>query len=458
LQKNIKENFMKKVLTLLLATGLVFSVAACAADEPETTPTPAPAPVPKPAEPATPVSSLPSTLPAGITIEFWHSMSGPNGEAVQFLVDKFNEENTYGITVKATYQGGYGDAHQKVTAALVAGEYPNLGQAYGNNVITYFPSDKVVQLDEFINDPVWGIDDFEDIISGYRKESSAFPDGGFYTLPFSKSTEVLYYNPDFFNKTGEYADREGDVFTPPTTWDELEETAKAITAITGKPSFGYDSLANLFITWTQQNGGAYTSETGGVLFNNDQAIEALEFFVEGVEGGYFRVAGDDRYLSGPFVNGDVMMYIGSTSGSVYNESDLFEYASAQVPMGEERKVIQQGANFFMLDQGENENLATFLFLKFVMATENTAEWSMRSGYLPVRDSARDLPVYKEFLESGQNPTKVTGASYEADDYIFDAIFAESYDVRVAVGIAVEEVLAGLKTAEEAVQDAYDSLQ
>ena len=422
---------MKKVLTLLLALLVSFGLTACAQETIEL---------------------------EGTTIEFWHSMSGPNGEAVQFLVDKFNAENEYGITVNATYQGGYSDAHQKVTAALVAGEYPNLGQAYGNNVITYFPSEKVVQLDDFINDSQYGIDDFEDILIGYRNESSAFPDGGFYTLPFSKSTEVMYYNPDFFNKEGLWADREGGVFEVPTTWEELETTAKAITAITGKPSFGYDSLANLFITWTQQNGGAYTSPEGEILFNNAQAVEAIEFFVRGVEEGYFRVAGDDRYLSGPFVNGDVMMYIGSTSGSVFNQSDLFDYDSAQVPMGKERKVIQQGANFFMLDNGEEENLASFLFLKFVLETENTVEWSMRSGYLPVRSSARDLPVYADFLESGQNPTKVTGASYEASDYIFDAIFEESYSVRVAVETALEEVLAGLKTADEAVQEAYDSLQ
>lgn len=391
-------------------------------------------------------------------------MSGPNGEAVQYLVDRFNAENEYGIVVEATYQGGYNDAHRKVTAALVADEYPNLGQAYGNNVATYFPSGKVVQLDSLIFDPEWGVEDFDDIIAGYREESSAFEDGKFYTLPFSKSTEVLYYNTDFFNKTGIYADRQGPVFTPPTTWAELEETAKAITAITGKPSFGYDSIANMFITWTQQNGGEYTRllDLNGnpvplgsrIRFNNLQAVEAVDFFVEGVNNGYFRIAGDDRYLSGPFVSGDLMMYIGSTSGSVFNQSDLFTYGAAQVPFGKQRKVIQQGANFFMLDHGAEQNLATFIFLNWVMETEQTVEWSMRSGYLPVRESARELPVYKAFLDSNVNPTKVVGASYNSSDYIFDAIFPESYSVRVAVEVAVTEVMAGQKSSLGAINDAY----
>lgn len=440
---------MRKVFTLLLSVGLVFGLTACA-NEPLTGT----------------FDAIPSDyeLPAGITVEFWHSMSRANGDAVQYLVDRFNAENEYGIFVNATYQGSYGDAHQKVTAALVAGEgFPDIGQSYGNNVATYFPSGQVVELDQFIFDPTFGTRDFEDILLGYRNESSAFEDGKFYTLPFSKSTEVLYYNADFFNKTGAYATRAGGVFTPPTTWDELVVTAKAITAITGEPAFGYDSLANLFITWTQQNGGAYTQQEGTsvidrALFNNDQAVSAVEFFATGVREGYFRVAGDDRFHSGPFTSGRVMMYIGSTSGSVFNNNDLFTWSSAQVPMGDNRRVIQQGANFFMLNNGLDQAIAAFLFVDFVMETENTVEWSMRSGYLPVRTSARDLPVYRDFLASNVNPTKETGASYLATDYIYDAIFPESFSVRQAVQQAIVETVAGLKTARTAIQDAYDSLQ
>ncbi len=37
----------------------------------------------------------------GTTITFWHSMGGVNGEAMDTLVKKFNEENEYGITVDA---------------------------------------------------------------------------------------------------------------------------------------------------------------------------------------------------------------------------------------------------------------------------------------------------------------------------------------------------------------------
>lgn len=422
---------MKKLITLLLAFTLVFSLAAC--NETDT-----------PQE----KSELPESIATGITLQFWHAMSGGNGEAVEYLVNKFNEENEYGITVEATYQGGYGDLHQKITGALVADDYPNIAQAYGNNIATYMESEAIIQLDEYINDSLWGMENFEDIVEGYRIENSSYPDGKFYSLPFNKSTEVLYYNKTFFTDNN---------LEVPTTWEELETVSKQVTAITGKPAFGYDSLSNLFITWTQQNGGKYTDSDGKAYFNSSEAKAAVEFFVKGTDEGYFRIAGEDKYCSGPFNNQDLMMFIGSTSGSKYVGADTFEWNSAQVPFGKEKKVIQQGSNMFMMKSTPEEQLATFIFMKFLTDTENTAEWAMRSGYLPVRLSARELPKYQEYVASGANPTKDTGTSYDPSWYIFDPIFAESYDYRKAVEAAVEYAVLGEKDIETAIQDAYDAV-
>ena len=41
-------------------------------------------------------------------------MGGVNGEAMDYLVNKFNEENTDGITVEAVYQGEYDDTINKL--------------------------------------------------------------------------------------------------------------------------------------------------------------------------------------------------------------------------------------------------------------------------------------------------------------------------------------------------------
>ena len=83
-----KEEFMKKKLTasvltasmaLSMSTGLVFAN--------ETT-----AEVPE-------IEMADASEVDGTTISFWHSMGGVNGQAIDTLVQKFNDENEYGITV-----------------------------------------------------------------------------------------------------------------------------------------------------------------------------------------------------------------------------------------------------------------------------------------------------------------------------------------------------------------------
>ena len=53
--------------------------------------------------------------------------------------------------------------------------------------------------------------------------------------------------------------------TVPTTWEELAETSAKIQAITGKPAFGTDYPADMFITLTKQFGGDYTNVKGELL-------------------------------------------------------------------------------------------------------------------------------------------------------------------------------------------------
>ncbi len=383
-----------------------------------------------------------------VEIHFWHAMGGGLGETLEEVCAMFNETNEYGITVIPTYQGGYSDLHAKVVAALQAGEAPHMAQAYGNNIIIYMDSDQVVQLDEYIFDKNHGVEDWEDILEGYRIENSSYPDGHFYSLPCNKSTEVLYYNKTFF---------EANNLSVPTTWEELKDVSMKASEVLGAPAFGYDSLQNLFITWVQQAGGQYTNSDGEILFNSPEAREALQYFVDGVDGGYFRSAGEDQYMSGPFNDQNAVMFIGSTSGSAYVGSDEFEWDSAQVPFGKEKKVIQQGSNMFMLQSTPEEQLATFEFMKFMMSPDITVYWAMNTGYLPVRYSARESEEYIAFVESGVNPTKVTGTSYEGSWYIFDPIFPTSYDYRVAVGTAVDEAIAGIKTVDQAITDAANSI-
>ena len=92
-----------------------------------------------------------------------------------------------------------------------------------------------------------------------------------YSMPFSKSTEVLYYNKTFFTEHN---------IPVPTHWfnesaddsTSLEAVCQQILAIDPLSiPLGYDSEANLFITMCEQIGSPYTTAVGSehFLFDND---------------------------------------------------------------------------------------------------------------------------------------------------------------------------------------------
>lgn len=377
-----------------------------------------------------------------VEVDFWHSMSGNAESALKNLVDSFNKGvgSEKGIIINPIYQGSYDSLKSKTTAAIKAGEVPGIAQAYCTFISEYLQANVVEPLNDYIFDKEIGIQDFEDIYEAYRKENSQYTDEQiYYSLPFNKSTEVLFYNKTFFE---EYD------LTVPITWDDMEVLSKQIYELTGNAALGIDSTANYFITMVKQYGGDYTSSNGAILFGeNDAALKALELFDRNVESEYWRLAGDDKYISTPFVDGTLPMYIGSSNGASYVYNDLFEWDSAPIPQisDETKTVIEQGTNVVIFNQNKTpeEIYAAYEFAKYLCSYEGNLQWVQETGYLPVRQSVVESAEYKTYVEISGDTTKLTGPQ-QASAYYYDAaFFTDAYNanhVRTEVGVAVEQVV------------------
>ena len=85
-----------------------------------------------------------------------------------------------------------------------------------------------------------------DFIQGYYNEGRQFGDGLMYTMPLSKSTEVLYYNKTFFD-ANEIPVPDHWFSTSETDTTSLEAVCqKILTVDPDSIPLGYDSEANLF--------------------------------------------------------------------------------------------------------------------------------------------------------------------------------------------------------------------
>ena len=378
-----------------------------------------------------------------VSIEFWHSMSGTMGETIDSLVEDFNNGigKDKGITVTATYQGAYDDLKSKVVGAIKAGNNPAIVQGTVNAITDFIQSGMVQPLNEYIFHDEVGIADFDDIYEVYRNENSSYDtEGTFYSLPISKSTDLLYYNKPFFEEHG---------LEVPTTWEEVVEVSKQVREITGKAGFSIDNTANFFITYLMQSGAEYTNRDGEILFNNETAVEVLTMLKENMDKGYWRLAGEDLYSSSPFLSENIVMYLGSSAGQTFLNDENFVWDATSYPQVDPNapKYIQQGNNVAVLNQNKTseEVYGAYEFIKYLCSHEANLVYVTNTAYSPLRESVATSEEYLTFVEqSGKN--SYTSAIESAKNGFVEALFTtpsiSSYIVRNEVGVMIETIVLG----------------
>ena len=178
-----KEEFMKKKLTAsVLAVASVLSMSTGMVFADETT-----AEVPE-------IEMADASEVDKTTISFWHSMGGVNGQAIDTLVQKFNDENEYGITVEAEYQGSYDDALNKLKSAQIGNMGADLVQVYEIGTRFMIESGWIVPMQSMVNADEYDTSVLESNLAAYYTINDML-----YSMPFNSSTPLMYYNKDMIS-------------------------------------------------------------------------------------------------------------------------------------------------------------------------------------------------------------------------------------------------------------------
>ena len=399
-----------------------------------------------------------------VTITFYHTM----GENLRTVLDQYIEEfnKLYpDITIEHSQIGSYDDVRDQIKTELTVGNQPNIAYCYPDHVALYNLALAVKTLDEYIastetvtradgTTEILGLtqDQINDFIPAYYEEGREFGDGLMYTMPFSKSTEVLYYNKTFFDEHG---------IEVPTTWDELEAVCAKIKEIDPNSiPLGYDSESNWFITMTEQLGTPYTSATGDhFLFDTAENRAFCAEFREWYLKGYVttqEILGS--YTSSLFTSKETTrsyMSIGSSAGATHQRptknddgSYPFEVGIAPIPQANlsNPKVISQGPSVCIFEASEAEMKASWLFVKYLCTSiEFQADFSRVSGYVPVIKSVNQDPYYAQFLAKANGGEYIAALSAkvcleQADAYYTSPAFNGSSDARDQVGILLQACL------------------
>lgn len=443
-------------------------------------------------------------------VTFWHTMGQANQQTLNNMIAAFNAiPGNENIKIEHDQQGGYADIYEKLQKAIPAKTTPVMAYCYPDHVADYIDAGAAVKLDDLINDPEIGYtstgkattdpdykveDDLNDFITSFLQEGREYSTEGTYSLPFSKSTEVLFYNETYLVDHG-YVDSEGNAVVP-TKW-ENESDPDDLTAIINlarkikandsaiSAPLGYDSDDNLFITFAKQLGLPYTSigsDGRGQFDFNTAKVKAMVEKVKGwYDEGLIKTQGtieSQSYTSTYFKKQQLIFSIGSTGGTTYNEPSKdsdgqyeFQAKVAAIPQwGETSYCISQGPSivFFQNKKISDEQLrAAFKFYKFITNPENSAAYSILTGYEPVKQSSYTTSAYvshlnpvdvttQEPLEDDELELKTRVARMTQtlkDDYFVSPAFVGSATARTQVGGIITQVLLGQKGIDLAFNDA-----
>ncbi len=450
------------LLTVVLLTGMLGTLTGCNLFGPNPG---------KNVDFVMPEGGFDTTTP--VTIKFYHSMGAALQEILNETIAEFNKIYP-NITVEHESLGDYDGVRDQIKTEIAVGGQPNLAYCYPDHIALYNKAGAVQTLDVFISDPTYGFtqEQLDDFIEGYYNEGKVFGDGKMYSLPLSKSTEVLYYNVEALVAAG-VVDAEGNA-APPTTWEEMEDACKKLKAHFGESCIplGYDSESNWFITMCEQYKSPYTSATGEhFLFDNEQNRSFVKMFrewyqnkwvtTEALSGGYTSALFTGETSSGDASSTRCYMCIGSTGGATYQQPNStngkFEFTVGIAPMPQvdpaNPKVISQGPSVTIFKKSDpQEVLASWLFAKY-LATDVSyqARVSMSNGYAPVIKSVSENTIYAEFLASASTENiqayAVKVALEQEAAYYASPAFNGSSVAREQVGLLLQQCFTLEATAD-----------
>jgi len=427
------------------------------------------------------------------TIVFY-STQGDNLQTVAEQAIMAFETKNPGWTVKHVICGGYDNLRDKIIGDLQAGTQPDVAYCYSDHVARYMTTKKVIDMSTYF-ETLYTQDEQDDFVEGYIGEGygSNFAGASTYgysndsllTLPFSKSTEVMYVNEDMLIKAG-ITNLDGTAKIP-TTWEELwADCATIHTKYPKTTPLGYDSESNWFITMCYQQEWNYTSVDGEhYTFNNDDTKGWLTQLQTYYNNKLFTTKTEyGSYISNYFINGTVKnkadsviegcaFCIGSSAGASAQYTDGFKVGVYAIPEST-KGVISQGPSLCMMycdklkdTTKEDKATMTFKFIQELLDPEFQSAFSRASGYNPVRKSTFDDDTYKLFTQ-GKNSngkyltgsalfiskTAVLAKSLE-DNFFSSPAFNGSTDARTQVGNAILNIMRGM-TPAKALKQAYDN--
>lgn len=335
-----------------------------------------------------------------IELSLWYSGGKTAVNVFQKIVDAYNDSQDQ-YQIETVTQADYDETYEKLQAGIAGGKAPDMALLDVDKALNLSEKGLLSDIQPFIEkDETFDQKDYLPVFY----EQGVDENGKVFAIPAYGTTQVLYYNKAIFEEAGI------DPLSI-TTWQDLAKAAEKMTkadntVIGWEPMWGAPNLIDAVLS----NGGSILSEDGKkVEINSKEWVEVWESFRQWIH--------DDKIMK---VNSggqgweywyttidDVLQNkAGGYTGSSGDQADLdFNVVSAMEQPGFCEHPSAPSARALQLvmlnSSSDKAKEGVYDFMKFFTTAENQAEWSMGTGYVPVRKSTLEVPEYADYTE--ENP-------------------------------------------------------
>ena len=397
-------------------------------------------------------------------IQWWHAMSGANGDRIVKIANDFNASQSE-YKVVPSFKGSYGDTMNAGIAAFRAGGAPHILQVFEVGTATMMAAKGAIkpvhQLMTETGEP-FDPKSYLQAVTGYYSTAK----GDMLSFPFNSSTVVMWVNKDALKKAG--------IDKAPATWPETFEAAgklKAAGYATCGISTGWVTWVNLenFTAWHNQQLSTKANGLDGfdtvLTFNKSPVVvRHLENLAKFQKDKIYDYGGRTNEGEGRFTSGECPLFL--TSSAFYGNvkaNAKFDYTAAAMPYypdvaGAPQNSIIGGASLWgMGGKPAAEYKGVAKFLSYLSKPEVQAWWSQETGYLPITNAAYELSRKQGFFE------KVPAAEVAVKEIVNKPPTENSRGLRIG-NLAqmrdvwaeeIEQALTGKKTAQAALDAAVE---
>jgi sn-glycerol 3-phosphate transport system substrate-binding protein len=342
-----------------------------------------------------------------VSINFWHAMSGKNGDALQRLTDQFNQRNKGRIKVNLQFKSTYDDTLSAYKAALNSGQAPDAVQVYDIGTRFMIDSNSIVPVQSFLNADKLNGSDIQPNIAGYYSVNNQL-----YSMPFNTSMPLLYINKTAFIKAGL------DPNNPPKTLDEITAAARKLTvkdASGNVTQYGFGAaLYGWFLEqftavgnqpYCDQGNGRDARGTKANLATDDH-VKLLQWWKSLTDQGVApKLDSNTTTADNAFTSGKVAMTLESTgalSGFLTSTQGKFEVATGNYPKinaTDSGGPIIGGASLWVVGKGKDDvhKRAAWEFVNFLASTDSQTTWHTSTGYFPISKGALQTDADKQWV-------------------------------------------------------------